>query len=385
MSVMFENPLVGGTVLRQPAIQSPNFNAANPSASPSPSWAILQSGLAYFFGLVLSGGTITGPDYIINSSGIFIYSGTPANGNLIGSWAGASGTDTFGNSYPQGINITKGAISGTSLTGGTITGTTFNGTNFVMNSSGAFFYNGTPALGNLSQSITDGNGTDGFGNTYLQGITTYSPISGSVTGTIAVTSVDATVTFYYSTSTTGSGTWRETGQILCQPTTSNTGPNVLLFEALDNTGSSTLASIELNADPTTPQFKVEAGALISTLGTVTNPSLITTDAWHGATLTTPGNWTINASPEYKLYPDNTVGISGELTAAANVATQANLLTLPTAYRPATAQRITACTNNGTTSVAACLITISTAGVVQTIPAIATGNTLNLNIRFPLDS
>lgn len=99
------NPVVGSTALRIPAINSPNFNLANPSASPSPSWAILQSGLAYFFGLVLSGGTITGPDYIINPSGIFIYSGSPAAGNLLISLAGATGVDGFGNVYPQGLAV----------------------------------------------------------------------------------------------------------------------------------------------------------------------------------------------------------------------------------------------------------------------------------------
>ncbi len=40
---------------------------------------------------------------IINIHGIFVYSGTPATGNLIASIASAAGTDTFGNIYPQGI------------------------------------------------------------------------------------------------------------------------------------------------------------------------------------------------------------------------------------------------------------------------------------------
>ncbi len=105
------NPAFGSTSLRLPAINSPNFNLANPSASPSPSWAILANGLAYFFGVVLSGGTVTGPDYIINSSGIFFYSGTPATGNLIGSWAAASGTDAFGNAYGAGLTIGNSAGS----------------------------------------------------------------------------------------------------------------------------------------------------------------------------------------------------------------------------------------------------------------------------------
>jgi hypothetical protein len=136
MSGGFANPIVGaGGGLVYPSIHSPNFIVANPAASPSPSWAILKTGLAYFFGLNLSGGTITGPDYIINTSGIFIYSGTPATGNLIGSWAGASGTDIFGNIYPAGFNISSGAVSGT----------TFTGANWIINAAGFFIYSGTPS------------------------------------------------------------------------------------------------------------------------------------------------------------------------------------------------------------------------------------------------
>jgi hypothetical protein len=93
-------------------------------------------------------------------AGIFIYSPTPALGNLIGSWAAQAGTDPFGNSYPQGLNVTVGSI----------TGTTFTGTNFILNSSGFFFYNGAPALGTLSTSIAPTAGTDTFGNVYPAGI-----------------------------------------------------------------------------------------------------------------------------------------------------------------------------------------------------------------------
>jgi hypothetical protein len=53
---------------------------------------------------------------------------------------------------------------------GTITATSFIGTDFVINSSGEFFYNGTPALGNLFASIAPQAGTDAHGNVYGQGI-----------------------------------------------------------------------------------------------------------------------------------------------------------------------------------------------------------------------
>ena len=51
---------------------------------------------------------------------------------------------------------------------------TFFGLDFIINQTGAFFYNGTPALGNLKVSIvSNGGGIDSFGNVYLDNITTY--------------------------------------------------------------------------------------------------------------------------------------------------------------------------------------------------------------------
>lgn len=92
----FENPVVGGTALRIPAIQSPNYDPGVQG------WIIKIDGSAEFNDLVVRG-TFQGQDFVINSEGIFLYSGTPAAGNLIGSWAPAAGTDTFGNKYEQGL------------------------------------------------------------------------------------------------------------------------------------------------------------------------------------------------------------------------------------------------------------------------------------------
>lgn len=96
-------------------------------------------------------------------SGIFGYSPSPGAGNLIFSLAAAAGTDPYGNAYPQGLNSTLGSISGT----------TFTGTDYIINSSGEFFYSGTPAAGNLVTSVTNSAGTDAFGNNYLAGSASY--------------------------------------------------------------------------------------------------------------------------------------------------------------------------------------------------------------------
>jgi hypothetical protein len=49
------------------------------------------------------------------NTGIFIYSPVPGAGNLIGSWAAQSGTDSFGNNYPAGIFAKAGLLSGVTL------------------------------------------------------------------------------------------------------------------------------------------------------------------------------------------------------------------------------------------------------------------------------
>jgi hypothetical protein len=56
---------------------------------------------------IVNGTTIEGAQFIAyGSTGeILIYSGTPAAGNLIGSWSGASGTDPDGNTYTASLTV----------------------------------------------------------------------------------------------------------------------------------------------------------------------------------------------------------------------------------------------------------------------------------------
>lgn len=85
-----ENPVVGGTVLRRAAIQSPNF------ATGVAGWSVNQDGSAEFNNLVIRNGQI------ISGSALFYSSSPPAAGTLIASVAAASGTDSKGNAYLQG-------------------------------------------------------------------------------------------------------------------------------------------------------------------------------------------------------------------------------------------------------------------------------------------
>src|SRR5262249_19879422 len=61
---------------------------------------------------VVDGTVIQGATLIADGSSgeILVYSGTPALGNLIGSWSGASGTDAQGNTFPAGLAVEQGAL-----------------------------------------------------------------------------------------------------------------------------------------------------------------------------------------------------------------------------------------------------------------------------------
>lgn len=68
---------------------------------------------------------------------------------------------------------------------------TFFGTNYIINSSGAFFYFGTPATGNLALSIAAVAGVDSFSNSYPAGFGVFNN-SGTLVDNIGGTSGNAT-------------------------------------------------------------------------------------------------------------------------------------------------------------------------------------------------
>jgi hypothetical protein len=94
----FQNPATGGVTLVQPAIESPDYS---PGVS---GWHIDVDGSAEFNDLSLRG-TFSGTNYVINDKGIFFYSGPPAAGNLVGSWAQTDGIDDYTNQYIAGITV----------------------------------------------------------------------------------------------------------------------------------------------------------------------------------------------------------------------------------------------------------------------------------------
>lgn len=103
--------IVGGTALRIPAIQSPNFSAG------STGWIIRADGTAEFNGATFRGNVI-----IQSNQAILFYSSVPALGNLVGSISPVGGTDTLGNTYPAGFQFIDGTLK-SALTVATFQGT----------------------------------------------------------------------------------------------------------------------------------------------------------------------------------------------------------------------------------------------------------------------
>lgn len=98
------NPVLGGSVLRRPAIISPAYVPGESG------WAVFADGTAEFNGITVRG-TFSGTDWEINSAGTFFYSGPPARGNLVMSQAGSGGTDGYGNAYRAGTWVYDGGTA----------------------------------------------------------------------------------------------------------------------------------------------------------------------------------------------------------------------------------------------------------------------------------
>ena len=106
------NPVVGATVMRIPALQSPNYDPGDTGFFISPDFAEFNN--------LKIRGEFDGTNFTINSDGAFFYSGTPASGNLIASIAGVAGTDGEGNAYTAGVSSYGAGGAVTSLLQGRV-------------------------------------------------------------------------------------------------------------------------------------------------------------------------------------------------------------------------------------------------------------------------
>ena len=186
------NPVEGGTVLRIPAIQSPNF------VHGVSGWAIFQDGTAEFNSITLPAGA--------GGATIFVQGTTPtanhindlwvdtANANQILTWNGSAWVaNQLGTAAISPGAITASLIAANTITAaqlaagiiyaGIVNGTTITGATLVADGTSGqiLVYSGTPALGNLIASASGALTTDSFGNVVKQGVYAYGP-SSSVAG-----------------------------------------------------------------------------------------------------------------------------------------------------------------------------------------------------------
>lgn len=272
-------PVIGAGVLRYPQIMSPNFDLADPLASPDPSWAILQNGNAYFFGVTLTGGSVV----VSGAGGVFVYMGTPAAGNQPIAWISQAAEDPFGNVLP-------------------VSGGVFSQNNGFWSG----LLNGTVALS------APGNFTQAAISAALGKLDLQSPVESAadVPANLELASETATGSVPQARVIAGTLFLAGGGASVTGGTTTDT---------LTVTGATVLA-----------------GKVTATGGTAAAPSLVTTDAWHPVSpVPLVTGYTVNQC-RYRLSVENftlfDLQLTGNPTGTSGVYTLTT--TLPAQYQPA---------------------------------------------------
>jgi hypothetical protein len=335
----FSNPVFGGNgTLIRPAAQSPNY------VTGVSGWSIMRDGSAEFNNLVIRG-QFNGTDFIINSAGIFLYSGTPAAGNMTGSWASVAGSDAFGNAYPAGLEIYS-------------------------------------TFGNLTLSPVDGN--------------LFSVGSSGATIRLGDGEMDFSQPGYSSTATIIQDLIRTHGSLYISSGEAVAADQDTTFGIITGYGVPTVGSPD-----TYPRINAMGGGggvmchhYVS--GAAVKSDLVgnTAETWH--TPTFAGSWvttgTLNTNStfqgmQYRLDAEDNVWISGGATTTAAGGT---IFTLPAGYFNASRRHLVPCwifdSSAGTTS--ASFVQVTEAGVVNVAASltnitIATGDQVYINGKFPL--
>lgn len=338
----FADPLVDGNgELIIPAIQSPNFDLATETG-----WAIMQNGDAYFFDVTATG-SVTATTVIVHGTtgGVFVYSGAPGSGNLLGSFAGMAGTDPYGNDYPQGLLISNGTDS-------IVIGET-GGSPLI------YFPTGRSQITNSSaiQVITQGSGTASYEQIQFLG----------AEDSTQKDAIDIAIL-----SSSSDGTQQPQIQHFYQDPNGNY--HFLIVTEFEGT-------------------TINGGTLYATQpGTGTSRTNVAApEAWHNMTLTS--SFTTNAqdqAPRYRLE-----GIGGGIcridgvsyTVNASTPSGTTIATLPVGYRPTIRKRGVGITNySGYTTPGGTLFQVLPTGAIVTAAAsTAAGNQLVFDgFTFPVD-
>ncbi len=321
-------------------------------------------------------------------NGLFVYSGTPAPGDLIASIVGTTGTDPFGNPAQAVFNV--GNQSGT----GPHVGIAANGNIFISNLAGnnvvqirpdpgvMLFYSGAPAHGNLVTAVAAAAGADPHANNFGEGVTVFDNVADVIAqldgGTISYSSfavgtqitVPALIDLIDAVANSASP-----GLELQSPGTGNTRAALRLYgQSSDLTSPAVIHAVNAGivgdnvGFPETWHYVGAASGLGTAFGA----------AWGNA-----GGGFSNLAFRKLASPANEIEIQGTI-ATTGIAPNNNVFTLPAGYIPANSQRF----GRATAAVPAAGCNIQAAGgtgVVQVSNApggVAT--TIGVDIRVSLD-
>ena len=215
----------------------------------------------------------------------------------------------------------------------------FYGFEFIINDSGAFFYTGTPAHGNLQASIASTAGTDPFTNPYGAGFNLYGP--GGTLQLINNSSAPAVIW-------TPAGAAHVTTQPQVWSQVQDAGlASEFMFMLLESGKESGLDDAALQLFSEAADGSIAARAILEFGGaialTVTKMQItpgvpIVADSWHVPTSLSNG-WVNqgggNVPFKYRLTPTNEVEVIGVVNGAS--ASSSTFFTLPSGYVPATQQ------------------------------------------------
>lgn len=312
----------------------------------------------------VAGGVLSAITVIITTgtpnSGIFLYNGTPATGNLIGSWAAAAGTDAYSNTYSEGITVGSTAGAHFIMSALAQTLSTF-GTTAVLNSQWDPSNSKFTFLENTVLEFTQWNGNSlKFGDLTTAGVL---PTSTQVLNAAELLGSAGTIELL-------SGI---TAGLPDQATlTLNSGA------ANGTTGSGLVPAVVITDSATNSPVDVYLpGTAIKT----TNTSVPYT--WQAATITGTG-WAIGPtlgttqSLQYRFDTEDNLVMIGAVHSTTNAPTNP-IFTLPAAYRPATEQRV-GCITNAANVATARFVQITASGNVNCF-ALPTAASTDLQIAL----
>lgn len=268
---------------------------------------------------------------IANNGAILFYSGNPGPGNLVGALSPKSGTDPFGNTYPQGYSLIMG------------------------------------------------------GQQIVMGILGGNPLIYWVTGNSHILNSGAIQAFQEST---GTGAW-DLFQIIGPESTINDDMALIVFASSSDDGTTSKANLTLQYRDQALNFhayervdfagvNVVAGSIAAVEpGTGTSSSNVAAaEVWHNMSLTASFTGVVGALPRYRKEADGgstIVRLGGQIQTAVATGAGTTASTLATGYIPGIAQHMASAfkTAGGVNSAVA--IGISTAAMVVLEEATAVGD------------